>query len=736
MASERKLTAILAADVAGYSRLMGVDEEATLGALRSHRELIDGLVAAHRGRIFSTAGDSIVAEFPSAVEAALCAIVIQRQMAVRNEAIPGDRRLQFRIGINIGDVVVEDGNLYGEGVNIAARIQELADPGGICIARNVHDQLRNQAGFSLEAMGEYRVKNIIAAIAVYRVVIDDAGRRPRAKNWPVWRRHRRAASATLACVLLVALGFAIWHWQRPNDASRGGFPSLAVLPFENFSGDAALDRYSDAVAESITTVLSRFPDITVVSRNSAFGYKGKKADIKQIGRELGVEYIVEGSVQRNGRKAEITAQLIDMRTNLHVWAEQYEGEDLATLQEEATIGIGAALPGERGQIRANEYNQLRGKERSAFSEYDYFLTGQEIIANAENIEDHDRGGAILQEGLERFPDSALLRVHLAWYHFWRPHQFITPKKARDYRRAAELARAALASDDISPIVQWSGRTLLAYIEWQDANFERAVANAEAAVARAPYDANTLSFLARVQIASGNVNRGIAWLEESTVRKPQLWRNTRLLAWAYYLAGDYEKSIESARKHVELSREWAADALAYQAASYANLGRMTDAKAAIDKLTEVAPTFTLLSLREDMVLRPYKDRAVGERELADLARVGLPELPSGYDAKAAQRLTAEEMRTLIFGHTMHGRDVLSAETFTDVVSPDGTIKETAEWGNDTATLLQLDRGLMCHLWTEWGPSCSAILRNPDGSPADGDEFVWVFTTSELRFSIRE
>jgi adenylate cyclase len=734
MATERKLAAILAADIAGYSRLMEDDEEATLTALRAHRELVDSQVAAHRGRIFSAAGDSVVVEFPSAVEATQCAVAIQREIDHRNQTVAKDRRLIFRIGINIGDVVVEGSNLFGDGVNIAARIQALAEPGGICVARNVHDQLRNKTGFEMEPMGNYQVKNIVTPVAVYKV-LRDRDKRPRlGKGLALLRPHRRVAALLSASLLIAVVAFSAWYW-RPADKALT-FPSLAVIPFSVFSNDPSLASYGDAVAEDITTMLSRFPDINVIARSSAFAYKGTNAEPRQIGHELGVDYVIEGAVQTKGDRVEITAQLIDVRTNLHIWAEKYEGVDLSALQDEASIRIGAALPGDRGQIRENEIKRIEGKDRSEFDEYDYFLAGQDIIANAETIEEHDRGGAVLQDGLKSYPESALLRIHLAWYHFWRPHQFETTKRNVDYRRAAGLAREALRGNSVSALVELSGRTLLSYIEWQAGNFERAVANAERAVALAPYDANTLSFLGRVQVASGNFDRGIAWLEESALRKPQLWRNTRLLAWAYYLAGDYEKSVASARKHMELSREWAIDAMAAMAASHVNLGQTTDARATIDQMSRVAPRFTLAALRSELLFRPYKDPAIGERELADLARAGLPEIPIDYASRAAQRLSTDEIRSLLFGRTIRGRDAQSGEAFTDVFSKDGAIKETADWGDDTATLAYLERGLMCHTWADWGPSCGAVFRNRDETQEGQGDFILAFPYTELHFSIVE
>jgi adenylate cyclase len=266
---------------------------------------------------------------------------------------------------------------------------------------------------------------------------------------------------------------------------------VAVLPFHNFGGDSALTFYSNGVAEDLTTALSRFPEITVISQNSSFASKGTDAN---PGQDPNVDYTVEGSVQKMGSGLRINAQLIDAHTDAHVWAEHYDGSQPSALQDEAIGRIANALANENGAIRRDEYKRTAGKEKANFSEYDYFLSGHEIFARFTSIEEHDRAGAIWQEGLEKYPGSALLRVSLAWHSFFRPWNFNTEKPAADYRRAGELAQEALAGQATSPGVQWSGRKLMAYIHWFEGDFERAVADAEAAVALAPFDADTLSFL--------------------------------------------------------------------------------------------------------------------------------------------------------------------------------------------------------------------------------------------------
>jgi class 3 adenylate cyclase/TolB-like protein len=712
---ERKLTAILAADIAGYTRLMGADEEATLSALRSHREVVDGLVSTHRGRVFHSAGDSIVAEFPSAVEASLCAVEIQREIARRNEAVPRHKRLEFRIGVNIGDVVVEGDNLLGDGVNVADRVQKLAAPGGICVSRNVYDQLRNKSGLALDLMGDYRVKNVAAPVTVYRLLVGGAVRRPPIVRWiAVAARHRGRTAVAAALLVAIVIGSAVLFWPQQQ---RSGFPFVAVLPFQNISGDTTLDKYGDGVAEDLITLMSRFPDLTVRSRSP----------ISEV------DYVVEGSIQRKGAGVRINAQLIDPQTDAHIWAEGYDGNDAVALQDEAVQKIVVALTSQDGEIRKSEYGRIADKSRADFDEYDYYLSGHEIYSRFDSIEDHDRAGAIWREGVRKFPDSALLKVALAWYHFFRPWDFETDKPFADYRRAGELAREALAGQNSSPAVRWRGNALMAYVDWFEGDFVKAVAAAENAVALAPYDPDTLSFQARVQIASGNLARGLEWVQESIHRDPTVSRNTRLLAWIYFLKGDYEKTIAAVKRHNELSRNYAGDANGFMVASYVRLGQLDEARAAMKQALEAEPQWTGLRERNSALERPYKDRSISERLIADLAAAGLPELPFGYDPGSTDRLTAEEIKTLTFGHTRSGHDQ-SGAAFTDVIAADGTLVASNSAGQDKATLLFLGDGLACYRWSEWGPSCAAVFRNAGGTPEHQDEYILLEACCESRFSI--
>jgi adenylate cyclase len=317
MSQTRRLAAILAADVAGYSRLMGADEEGTLERLKAlRRELADPKIKEHRGRIVKTTGDGLLVEFASVVDAMRCAVKVQHEMAERNVGVPEERRIQFRIGINLGDIIKDGRDIYGDGVNVAARLEALAEPGGICVNRVVRDQVRDKLDFAFEDAGEQRVKNIARPLRVYRV-----------------RPGMVSAEATSLAQPRLAL---------PDK------PSVAVLPFTNMSGDPEQEFVSDGVAEDVITALSHYPSLFVIARNSTFTYKGQAVDVKQVGRELGVRYVLEGSMRKAGNRIRVTAQLIEAETGNHVWAERYDRDlaDIFAMQDEITCIDDRSDPGD------------------------------------------------------------------------------------------------------------------------------------------------------------------------------------------------------------------------------------------------------------------------------------------------------------------------------------------------------------------------------------------------------
>jgi TolB-like protein len=337
MSQTRRLAAILAADVAGYSRLMGADEEGTLERLKAlRRELVDPKIAEHKGRLVKTTGDGSLVEFGSVVDALRCAVEVQREMARRNADVPPDNRVEFRIGINVGDIVVEDGNIFGDGVNVAARLEALAEPGAICVSARVQEDAAGRLDLAFEDIGDQQLKNIVRPVRVYRVL-----------------EAAPKASAQPALAL-------------PDK------PSIAVLPFANMSGDPEQEYFVDGVVEDITTAIARLPWLFVIARNSSFAYKGKSPDLRQVGRELGVRYVLEGSVRKAANQVRITGQLIDTATGAHIWADRFDGalDDIFTLQDQvASSVVGAIEP----KLRQSEIERATRKPTESLDAYDLYL---------------------------------------------------------------------------------------------------------------------------------------------------------------------------------------------------------------------------------------------------------------------------------------------------------------------------------------------------------------------------
>jgi TolB-like protein/class 3 adenylate cyclase len=343
----RRLSAIVAADVAGYSRLMGLDEVGTARTLREHRAVTDALVAKHGGRLVKSTGDGVLLEFPSVVDAVECAVAVQAVMDQRNEGVPADRQMLFRIGINLGDILIEGDDILGDGVNVAARLEGIAEPGGICISSSAYDQVRGKVEVEFADLGEQRLKNIDRPVRVY-------------------------AAKPSGHLRMVALGALPSHPETQKPLPLPDKPSIAVLPFQNMSGDPEQEYFADGMVEDIITGLSRSKSLFVIARNSTFTYKGKAVDIKQVGRELGVRYVLEGSVRKSGNKVRITGQLIEASTGTHLWADRFDGvlEDVFDLQDRVTTSvIGAILP----QVERVEIDRAQRKPTESLQAYDYYL---------------------------------------------------------------------------------------------------------------------------------------------------------------------------------------------------------------------------------------------------------------------------------------------------------------------------------------------------------------------------
>jgi TolB-like protein/class 3 adenylate cyclase len=369
---ERRLAAILAADVVGYSRLMGTDEEGTHERLKAHlAELVEPKIREHRGRTVKNTGDGFLAEFPSVVKAVRCAVEVQRGMVERNAEVPADKRIEFRIGINLGDIIIEESNIFGDGVNVAARLEALAKPGGICVSGVVHDQVRDKLDVGFEDRGEQQVKNIARPVHVYRIRLHAEGKATAPEGPP------------------------------PPPLALPDKPSIAVLPFQNMSGDPEQEYFADGMVEEIITALSRIKWLFVIARNSSFVYKGRAIDVKQVGRELGVRYVLEGSVRRAGNRVRITAQLIDAQSDAHLWADRFDGslEDIFELQGEVAVSVAGVI---EPTLQAAEIRRTIDRPTSDLTAYDLYLRALALTSRWE------RDGTVsalasLRQAIERDP---------------------------------------------------------------------------------------------------------------------------------------------------------------------------------------------------------------------------------------------------------------------------------------------------------------------------------------------
>jgi TolB-like protein/class 3 adenylate cyclase len=427
--AERRLTAILAADVAGYSRLMGIDEEGTLARLKAHRrELVDPKIAEHRGRIVKTTGDGMLAEFASVVDALRCAVDMQRGIAERNVEVPSDRRIEFRVGINLGDIIIDGDDIYGDGVNVAARLESLAEPGGLCISRKVRDEVRDKLDLAFEDIGEQQVKNIARPVRVFRVATPTTG------------RPSELAKPTLAL---------------PDK------PSLAVLPFQNMSGDPEQEYFADGIVEDIITALSRVHWLFVIARNSSFTYKGRAADVKQVGRELGVRYVLEGSVRKASNRVRITAQLVDATTGAHVWADYFDGalDDIFDLQDRVTSSVVGVI---EPRLQRAEIERAGRKPTESLDAYDYFLRGMASfhLFTGDSLLDARR---FFQRATELDPNYPSPYGMAAWCILLSKTNGWLLDPEREIAEGVRMAHRAVALGKDDPTALWSSGHSLAYL---------------------------------------------------------------------------------------------------------------------------------------------------------------------------------------------------------------------------------------------------------------------------------
>jgi TolB-like protein/class 3 adenylate cyclase len=623
---ERKLAAILAADVVGYSRLMEHNEADTFERLRAHRkDLFEPEIEKHHGRIFKLMGDGLLAEFGSVVDAVECAVVLQRSMAERNAAVEEERRIDVRIGINLGEVIVEGEDRYGEGVNIAARLQELADPGGICVSGKVSKEVEKKLAFGFEPIGEQQVKNIAEPVTVYRVLLEGARTRSPISAMLMGSRRRRMGGIALATALLIVVGALVWNEylrQTLTALPLPDNPSVAVLPFDNLSDDPARDRLADGLTEDVITNLSLSRDLFVIARNSTLTYKHRSVDTRQIGRELGVKYVLEGSIQASSGRARITAQLIEAATGRHVWSNRYDRplEDIFAVQDEVTQAIAGTLLGYEGAVAEAERAIARRKPPADLRAYDYYLLGIEA-KHKETKEDNIKAQELLRKALELDPKFARAYVGLAWtygYEIWLDY---TESRARSLHDWVAAAQKALALDPYDG----EAHIALGYAYRVQNDYERATPELDRGIELYPNSPDLLMEYAENSPELGDTQKGVELVERA------IRLNPNYPAWylygvhrVYYFAGKFEKALAAARRAQALSGP-------LLAAIYGQLGRSAEAAEAARKVLEVDPDWS--AERAISETGSFARQAELDLYLDGIRKAGLPVCAS---AKALQQ----------------------------------------------------------------------------------------------------
>jgi TolB-like protein/Tfp pilus assembly protein PilF len=579
---ERKLAAIMAADVVGYVRLMEQDEAGTFERLRAHRkELFEPEIAQFHGRVFKLMGDGLLAEFASVVDAVECAVALQRGLAQRNSGLPLDQRIDIRIGLHVGDVIIEDGDRHGDAVNIAARLQQLAESGGICVSRPVVDHVRHKVSLTFQPRGEERLKNIVEPVSVFRVHLESTPAKP-----------------------------------LPPLPDK---PSIAVLPFDNLSGDPEQEYFADGIVEEIITALSRFRNLFVIARNSSFAYKGRAADVKQVGRELGVRYVLEGSVRKGGDRLRIAGQLINASTGAHLWADRFEGTlaEVFDLQDRVAISAAGVIA---ARLEEAEIERAKRKPTEDLDAYDYYLRGLSI-ANRITRGDNDDALRLFKKSFERDPEFALAYARAAFCYVYRKANSWMLDREAEIATAAALARRAIEIGREDALALALGGHVLAYVagDLDDgaAFVGRAlVLNSNLATAWASSGWMKICF-GEPDIAIDHVGRAM----RLSPLDPRLFVWQFMTALAHYCASRYREAILWAESSLRDQPNFAS-AMRILAASLALEGRLADAQKATARLRRGYPVERASKL--DDVMPPFRRHEDRDKYVEGLRQAGLPE----------------------------------------------------------------------------------------------------------------
>lgn len=601
-ATQRKLTAILSADVKGYSKLMGDDDETTVNTITAYRKIISGLIQKHQGRVVDTPGDNILAEFGSALNAVNGAVEIQSTLEIENGKLPENRRMVFRIGINLGDIIHKDECIYGDGVNVAARIESLAEPGGICISRGVYDQVKKKVRQGFEYLGEHAVKNINEPVRIYRILLapEDEGKiigEPKAAP----TKLKKSASVAIA-MLLIASAVLIWlFYPRDPEIEPASVekmvhpwpdkPSIAVLPFDNMSADKDQKYFSDGFTEQIITSLSKIPYIIVIARQSSFAFRDKQMTVQQIAKALGVKYILEGSIQRSNDQLRITAQLIDATSGHHIWAENYDRKikDIFELQDEIAMKIMAGL---QVNIAYESHGRYATVKTTNLKAYEKIIQGSELFLRRTEG-DTLQARKLAEEAIALDPDYGIAYTLLGWTHLDDIWFYRSKDRAKSLKTAEQLAHKAIDLSGTDP----TSHRLLGCVFMLRKQYEKAIVEMQKAVELSPNSASSIFFYGLVLRFAGRYDEAIPLLEKAIRLNPVTPINyLNNLAWSYALTEQYEKAIPLWNKAIERNPDYL---FAYSGltCSYQLLGNEEKAREAAAEVLRIKPTYTTAQIEE-------------------------------------------------------------------------------------------------------------------------------------------
>jgi adenylate cyclase len=587
---KRKLAAIFSADVVAYSRLMEDNEETTIQTLNIYRNSMSTLIQQHGGRVVDTAGDNLMAEFSSIINAVKCAVEIQKEMRKRNAVLPENRRMLFRVGVNLGDIVEENDRIYGDGVNIAARLEGLAEAGGICISRTAFNHVKNKLELGYEYLGEHSVKNISGPVHVYRVLME-----PESAGKVIGEKRKKPASSE-------EMTFPL-----PEK------PSIAVLPFDNMSPDTEQDYFSDGLTDHIIFALSKVNDLIVIARNSTFTYKGKPVKVQQVAEEMGVRYVLEGGVQKAEDKLRITVQLIDALKGYHLWSESYDrkAKDIFALQDEITMKVVKAM---RVKLTSGEQARMVTKGTENLKAYLKYLEAAEPLY-LYTKEANARAKQLLEEAIALDPEFSNAYSVLGNCHWFDVFLGWTKSPPKSIKKAFELAQKALSLDD--SLAQ--PNEIISRIYILQKKYEDAISEAQLGVEKEPNGCWIVWNLGWVLRSAGRPEEGIQWMEKSTRLNP-IPNNAIFdtMGRAYFLAGRYEEAVARYKMAIKLNPDYR-DAHVGLAATYAVLDRKEEACTEVSEILRIEPNFSIKKYEKYMFFQ------VGlEPEFEGLRKMGLPE----------------------------------------------------------------------------------------------------------------